>query len=217
MSFTIERTNYLSDKYLSRLGIRRLAGSGIEAIAPFFVLDLMYQIFTRDIMKIPCKQKLKQLKSQWLKTYTAFNKDFFSVYTEAEKSDIIDLMDEFGDSVYNDLIITQVSIRNELPKELSFEDTTSITASMLSNILIQVAKVIWNRVYSSDKKLEILCPYLSRLDYLSSQWTGLYFDSKTTAYVNLNESKVLENAVTQLCNSIVRWLHEQRKETPSEK
>ena len=57
--------NELVDTYLAHKGMRRVKGEGYDAILPFFMLDSMYQILSKEISPIPCRQEQKLALKKW--------------------------------------------------------------------------------------------------------------------------------------------------------
>lgn len=70
------------EKYLTSIGMKLVSGSGtLEPILPFFMTDVAYNIWRKDISPIPCRHELKQLKKMWITRYGVFNRQFFRAFT----------------------------------------------------------------------------------------------------------------------------------------
>lgn len=197
----------LVDRYLGHMGLRRVKGAGYEPILPFFMLDAMYQIMSKDLKPIACKHEQKLAMKRWKEAYHAFNSDFFSVFNEDQTDEIIDMMDSFEAYIQNDIIIAEVAVMNELQKyEIVFEDQKILSSCMLCHILAQSALVAWNAVYVKTPNRYIKAMIKNAYIYMNQ-----YFKKVSGAHIDPNSSETICNAVNILCRKMVRFLNTLKK------
>ena len=65
------------DKYLTSIGMKRVSGTSLEPILPFFMLDAAYNMWLKDVQPIECKHEAKKMKKEWVTKYGLFNRSFF--------------------------------------------------------------------------------------------------------------------------------------------
>ena len=54
------------DRWLTSIGMKRVSGSSLEPILPFFMLDVAYNMWQKDVSPIECKFELKTSSSSSL-------------------------------------------------------------------------------------------------------------------------------------------------------
>ncbi len=202
MSIAIDN---LVDTYISRFGLKRLKGSSASPLLPFFILDVMYQILSKDIVPIEVSHETKRALTGWVKNYNLLNRDFFSSFDENQIDEVIDLMDHFSERIGNDIVIAEVSIMKQLALYgVSFEDQKALAAGMLCNILAKQAAIVWEETF------KVLPPnrYIEALDRFSGMWFQSYFLKRYSSHINPNEDPTICLSVDILCKKVVRFLDE---------
>ena len=195
----------LVDTYISRLGLKRLKGSSASPLLPFFILDVMYQILSKEIVAIKVSHETKRALNGWVKNYNLLNRDFFSSFDGDQLDAIIDLMDLFTERISNDIVIAEVSIMKQLARYgVSFEDQKALAAGMMCSVLIKQASVVWEETF------KILPPnrYIEALDRFSGIWFQSYFLKRYSSHINPNEDETICLSVDILCKKVVRFLDE---------
>lgn len=195
----------LVDTYIARLGLKRLKGSSASPLLPFFILDVMYQILSKEIVAIKVSHETKRALNGWVKNYNLLNRDFFSSFDGDQLDAIIDLMDRFTERISNDIVIAEVSIMKQLARYgVSFEDQKALAAGMMCSVLIKQASVVWEETF------KILPPnrYIEALDRFSGIWFQSYFLKRYSSHINPNEDETICLSVDILCKKVVRFLDE---------
>lgn len=187
--------------------MKRIAGKGGDPILPFFMLDAMYQILKKDLWNVPCRHEAKRERNLWLKSYNAFNRDFFSALDSDQQDYVIDLMDSFEAYIHNDVLVTQVSVMTQVGHYgLSFDDQKIISSAMMCHILAQTAKIVWTAIYKTKQCNMQATACLDSILKHSSRWMNLYFSSKSDAHINPNEDKRICDSVDILCKKMIKFL-----------
>lgn len=199
--------NELVDTYLAHKGMRRVKGEGYDAILPFFMLDSMYQILSKEISPIPCRQEQKLALKKWKEAYTTFNRDFFRAFNQDQQDEIIDMMDSFESYISNDLMVARVSVMKELARyEIPFEHQKIVSACMLCHVLAQAAQIIWGAIYKNPRNIAKESPYIKAILKHSNTWMNLYFAKISDAHINPNDSEQICLAMDILCKKMVKFL-----------
>lgn len=199
--------NELVDTYLEHRGMRRVKGEGYDPILPFFMLDAMYQILSKEIVPIKSRQEQKQALKRWQASYTAFNRDFFSAFNQEQQDEIIDIMDAFESYVNNDIIVAEVAVMNELAKlDIPFEQQKVVASSMMCHVLAQAAQITWSAIYKNKYNVSKESPHINAILKYSSMWMNMYFSKVSNAHVNPNDSQQICDAMDALCRKMVRFL-----------
>lgn len=191
----------LVDTYLATIGLKRLKGSSASPLLPFFILDAMYSILTKDIASVPVKNTTKKALTEWIHAYNLLNRSFFRAFTQDQQNDVIDLMDSFQESIANDIVITKVQVMNQLGKYgIPFEGQTILASAMVCNILAQQASIVWEEVYRRPHKSFVA------LERHSQRWMQSYFLQHYPGHINPNDDEQICLAVDILCKKIIQFL-----------
>ena len=201
------------DKYLASIGMKLVQGGGtLEPILPFFMTDVAFNMWMKDIAPIPCRHELKKLKKDWLSTYSRFNRRFFNAFTIDEQDEIIDKMDSFDSYIDNHVMIAKVQIMN-IMNDLEFEDAVRCSSLIIINIMCQSAGIVWRNVYKNGRMQDRNNPEITALERLSSRFMNGYHSAISDKKVNPNESKPIVDAVDILCQKLIKWLYVDRDES----
>lgn len=199
--------NDLVDTYLTHIGMRRVKGNGYDAILPFFMLDAMYQIMSKDIVPVPSRQEQKLALKRWQASYNSFNRDFFSAFNQEQQDAVIDIMDAFESYINNDIVVAEVSVMKQLQKyDISFEHQKVIASCMLCHVLAQTAQIAWGAIYKDKHNVSKESPHIKAILKYSSLWMNLYFSKVSDAYVNPNDSEQICTAMDILCKKMIKFL-----------
>lgn len=200
--------NNLVDTYLRHRGLRRVKGEGYDAILPFFMLDAMYQIMTKEIVPIPCRQEQKLALKRWKTSYNLFNRDFFSAFNQDQQDEVIDMMDSFEEFINNDILIAEVAVMNELAKyDIPFDKQKTVASCMICHVLAQTAQITWVAIYKNSRGKDRENPHIKAILKYSWVWMNLYFASITDAYINPNDSEPICTAMNILCKKMIKFLY----------
>lgn len=203
------------DKYLTSIGMKRVSGTSLEPILPFFMLDAAYNLWRKDISPIECRHELKFLKKQWITRYGMFNRQFFRAFTVDEQDEIIDKMDSFDAYIENHVMVARVQIMNYL-QDLEFEQAVRCASLIIINIMCQSAGIVWSHVYKNGRDRDRVNPDIQALEKLSSRFMNSYHSAISSRNVNPNESKPIVDAVDVLCKKVIGWLYVDKKASEQE-
>lgn len=197
----------LVDTYLAHKGMRRVAGTGYDPILPFFMLDAMYQIMSKDIVPVESKQEQKLALKRWQMSYNAFNRDFFSAFDSDQQDKIIDIMDAFEAYINNDIIIAEVAVMDDLAKHnIPLDQQKVVASAMMCHVLTQAAHITWGAVYKNRYNVSKESPHIKAILKYSSMWMNMYFSKVSDAHIDPNDSQQICDAMDALCRKMVKFL-----------
>ncbi len=203
------------DKWLASVGMKRVSGSSLEPILPFFMLDAAYNMWIKDIQPIECRHETKRIKKEWVSRYGVFNRQFFRAFTLDEQCEITDKMDSFDSYIGNHVMVAKVQVMN-LMKDLDTDQAIRCASLLIINILCQSAQIVWRHVYKNRRDRDRVNPDIQSLEKLSSKFMNAYHSGISSRNVNPNESKPIVDAVDVLCNKMIKWLYVDKKATEAE-
>lgn len=203
------------DRWLTSIGMKRVSGSSLEPILPFFMLDVAYNMWQKDVSPIECKFELKKIKREWIRRYSVFNRQFFRAFAFEEQDEIIDKMDSFDTYIANHVMVAKVQVMN-IMQDLETEQAIRCASLLIINILCQSANIVWSHVYKNGRDHDKINPDIQALEKLSSRFMNAYHSGISERNVNPNESKPIVDAVDVLCNKMIRWLYLDMKESKPE-
>ena len=209
--------NEIVDKWLASIGMKRVSGSSLEPILPFFMLDAAYNMWLKDVSPIECRHEAKKMKKEWVTRYGLFNRQFFRAFSLDEQCEITDKMDSFDAYIGNHVMIAKVQVMGVM-RDLETEQAVRCASLLIINILCQSAQIVWRNVYKNSRFGDQDNPDIHALERLSSRFMNAYHSGISDRNVNPNESKPLVDAVDVLCQKMIRWLYVDKKageaETP---
>ena len=68
----------ITDRYLKYKGMTRTKPEslGFQPILPFYVMDVVYEIYCKYVMPLPAARELKKAKNEWRDAYNLLDRDF---------------------------------------------------------------------------------------------------------------------------------------------
>lgn len=146
------------DAFLVRHGVVRKKGESIRLVLPWYIMDIVFQIYDKDIKDFDIKGKsqlLNRWRNKWKEAYNKFNKDFFDCFDTDQTNDIVERFDEFQDYVNHNLYILYIAIldvfeRFESDKDAKWQETAA--KCFLAELLCSYAEKIWRDI--TDPSLE---------------------------------------------------------------
>ena len=195
----------LTDAYLSHMGYRRLDGGGMTPILPFFILDAMFQIYSKVVAPMNVSHKEKQMRRRWIEAYNLFNRDFFSAFSQDQQDAIIDRMDDFGTFIHNNIEIARIQVMNIMGND-DTDTQMTISSIMMCNVLAQAANSVWTNTYVKKDGKPLRNRYIDTIERMSYKFMNAMHGNRYRIDPNQNQS--LCDAVQVLCRKMVKWLNE---------
>lgn len=131
------------DVYLAHKGMKHSNPEhrdDVRMLLPFFLMDVSYQIYCKDIKDYKCKHQAKAAKTRWKESYRQFNSDFFRPFSAEQIDFIIDQMDEFESYIHNHVVMLKSTAMSVFPKDAPFEEKKILASVLASNAVSQIAQ-----------------------------------------------------------------------------
>ncbi len=189
----------------------------LTPLLPFFILDEVYQLYSKYVLPLQCKHDARHWKTVWGKTYTKLNQDFFSSFNADQTDAVIDRMDGFEEFIAPLLKQTLDSVSAFLSPLVPQDKCPVISACMVCSVLAQCASIIWYQVYRDGDK-NASNPLIEKLIHVISQFRNSWH--KPDRHIVANDDSKVDESVNLLQSRIVAWLHEShdcQTETDSDK
>ena len=210
------------DTYLAYKHRKRTPGERIDntlPLMPFFIMDVCYQIYCKDIKNIPCKHMMKKAKTRWSENHHIFTNDFFRAFNQEQTDYIIDMMDEFNDYIHNYVVMMKSAVMNHISGNASFEDKKVLGALMTCNVLAQSAQILYGEMFRIGTKTykarslhayitvmpKEINPHIEAIQKASYDIACFY---PTAKGVDLTASDKVMGMINTLCKHIVNFLKE---------
>lgn len=210
----------LINTYLTNTGRTRVQGDSSEPLLPFLLGDAIYTIYNRDIAPLDLRREEKRLRNNWAENYTMFNRPFFAAIGINAYDDMTDLMDDFEQTIANDMMV----LRSELMLllgDVPFDQRKPIVSALLCHVLAQAAQCAWGNVYRvailvrrNGPEKKILAHRAEKNRYLDAinkdafALANIWHNSINKALIDPNKTKGIPPAINALCRKIYRWLEE---------
>lgn len=149
-------TQEITNTYLTHLNkLGKVIGTPLDQdsvfpLMPFILADMVYQIYKKRIAPIPGKFEMARMKKLWLMHYNKFNKEFFASFSPDQVDAVVDYMDEFQETIANQVEIFRIEILDLCPPALSLDDKMTLSYIMLADCLTWGAIGCWQECYKKD-------------------------------------------------------------------
>lgn len=202
----------LIQKYYALNHLHRIDGTDQEdgiAVAPYILVDISYQYFSRDILPLALSHEAKLVRTRWAQSNKAFISELSSCFSPDEYEEFLDLMDNLGGIVNNDLLVLQVQGMNCVSDHFSFEHQKIISSALVSNYVALLAQNIWNLTHTSARGTKhIDNRNLNGILQWSREFSRAYMNQLDRADFIVPDDKVeaLDKAVAAFKRKVIAWI-----------
>lgn len=181
-------------------------------LMPFFLMDIVYQIFCKDIKTMECKHQMQRYRTIWAENYQKFNNEFFRPFNEDQKDYVIDLMDEFDGYIHNTVVMMKSAVVNSFVDDAEFEDKKNLASLLTCNVLCQAAQHLYGDMYRDRYMRKETNPHIAAIQQASYKIACHYPAGKAT---DLTSQEQVIKMIDVLCKKIVKFLNVKENETES--
>lgn len=138
------------DTYLAYKGLRltdNKTRDDVRFLIPFYLMDISYQIYCKEIKDYECKHKIKEIKKRWKESYRQFYADFFMAFNPDQTDFIVDQMDEFENYIHNKVVMLKSTVMRVFSPDATFEEKKTLSSVLASNVMSQYAQHIYADMY----------------------------------------------------------------------
>lgn len=191
---------YLAYKHMKLSGTAR---DDVRMMMPFYLMDMSYQVYCKDIKNLECKHKVKEAKTRWKESYRKFYSDFFMPFNEDQTEFITDQMDEFEDYIHNKVVMLKTTVMGVFPQDAPFEEKKVLASVLTSNTLAQIAQFVYSDMYR-NKWHQKLDNFLIEAVAKNSYEFARHFP--VSRNVDLTSSAKVSAMVDSLCKEVIKFL-----------
>lgn len=178
----------------------------LTPLLPFFVLDVAYQIYQREVLPLQCTQNAQRWKKEWGRVYGLLNRSFFAAFDDDQRDAIIDRMDDLSEYVSGAVDNVLEKVRAFLRTNTPEEKIPVVASCLVCNVLAQTAAIAWEQIYTDRKGRPMKNPYIERVASASSNFLNSY--SRPQGRIRCNDDKEVDDSATKLQARIIGWLKE---------
>lgn len=196
----------IPEKYLKHYNLKLIDNeSGWHVLLPFLVIDVMQQIFYKEINVLPFKHELNHARKAISKEYKEFNSLFWKIFNQEETDRIIDIMDEFTSAVEDSITIARVQIMNEM-KDMSTEQQKICSAMDMCNILSKLANIFWQNIFGAVAHMKSGDKHITGIEHYTKKLFTGYFSTNSSLIVNQNDNQAIVDSVNNITRKMVAFI-----------
>lgn len=183
---------------LPRKGAKEPTRDGMPFM-PMMLMDAMNMLYDEYIALLPLKHREKQLRTRWHEAYKHYIKQEFLPFSDDQKCEICELMNDFEEYINNEVAMFRVA---SMSKFMSYDTDIRITLSAIlaCNALAQSAQIL----YKAQRRKENA--YIASVESWSLKFLNEYADKKidrSVGQIDLNQYQDLNIASRKLCKKVV--------------
>jgi hypothetical protein len=166
---------------------------------PMLLMDAMNLLYEEYIAPLPLKHREKQLRTRWHDAYKHYISQEFLPFSDDQKCEICDLMNDFEEYIHNEVEIFRVASMNKFMK-YDTDIRITLSAILACNALAQSAQIL----YKAQRRKEN--DYIVAVESWSYKLLNEYADKKldrSATQTDLNKYQDLSVASKNMCNAII--------------
>lgn len=166
---------------------------------PMLLMDAMNLLYEEYIAPMPLRHKQKHLRTQWHEAYKHYINQEFLPFSDDQKCEICELMDDFEEHINNEVELFRVA---SMDKFMQYDTDIRITLSAIlaCNALAQIAQILYNAQRKRENS------YIASVESWSLKLLNEYADKKidrSATQVDLNKFQDLNIASRKMCGKVV--------------
>ncbi len=208
------------DAFCRSRNLKRKQGTSLIPLHPFLIMDCVLTIYTKWIAELEgLRFEARKYKNAWSRIYLSMNRTFFKAFNTEQKDVVIGLMDDLEHYISNDLVIAKMAIMDyleTLEKEKTLEQQQVASSCILGEVLCYAAKTTWEKVFKQTGQMDVY----KQIDGVCKsihKFVNVWY--KPTVHIDVTQDKKSMDAISVLCQKIVRFLDveaERRKQSKSD-
>lgn len=196
----------IANTYLAYKGLvltKNKKRDDVRFLIPFYLMDVSYQIYCKEIKDYDCKHKVKQIKSRWKESYRKFYADFFRAFNQEQIDFIIDQMDEFENYIHNKVVMLKSAVMEVLPSDAPFEERKILSSVFTSNVLSQYAQHGYAAMYRNSMLQKKDNPLIEAVTKNSYEFAHNFPAAKS---IDITSTQKISEMVTLIGKDVCKYL-----------
>lgn len=168
---------------------------------PMLLMDAMNILYDKYIAPLDFKHRQKQIRTRWHEAYKHYINQEFMAFSDDQKCEICDIMDDFNDTIHNEVELFRVAAMGKFMK-YDTDIRITLSAILACNALAQSAQIIYRAQRMKENS------YIASIESWSHKLLNEYADNKidrSGTYTDLNKFKDLDIASRNMCNTIIEF------------
>ena len=210
--------NEIVERYLASIRYKRTQGDTFEPVAHIFILDVMFQVYCKEIAPYAdsFKHEASRHRKKWLSGYTALNRRFFDAFTVDEQCEVTDIMEHIENYMHNAVEMEKIAVMNCF-SHVPFEQRRLVASICLCNTLCHAAQAAFGRVYKTVRR-NVVGKYvvdgekqnqeIKDMCFHSMKFMSEFYRSMGYRDMNVLASDEVVHATERLARRIYEWIGE---------
>ena len=168
---------------------------------PMLLMDAMNILYDKYIAPLDFKHRQKQIRTRWHEAYNHYINQEFMAFSDDQKCEICDIMDDFNYTIHNEVELFRVAAMGKF-MEYDTDIRITLSAILACNALAQSAQIIYRAQRMKENS------YIASIESWSHKLLNEYADNKidrSGTYTDLNKFKDLDIASRNMCNTIIEF------------
>ena len=170
---------------------------------PMLLMDAMNLLYEEYIAPMPLKHREKQLRTRWHEAYKHYIKQEFLPFSDDQKCEICDIMDDFGKAIHNEVEIFRTTVMSKF-MEYDTDVRLAISAILGCNILAQSAEYLWIAMRGRKKANVYITSVVDWSQKLLNEYGNNHIE-RNAKTIDLNTYKDLNVATNRVCKSVISY------------
>lgn len=169
----------IAERFLAQRGMRCSGGSAMQLLSPYFLMDVAYGIYCRELRDAGLRGECKMWLRRWGEAYCKFNREVFRGMDSDDIDVLCDMMDECGTYLGNYIEICRLDIM-ELMYEYPESSRGVLCNVMLCRLISYLSGVLWEGLYrdkwgrgTRNMLLDGMVRYMERTAYCYDRGLGI--------------------------------------------
>lgn len=199
----------LIEKYLESIGMKLGKGdmAHTRCMIPFLLMDIVLDIYSKDIATLNLKFKIKQIRNMIGIKYREYNSEVFCRFTDEEKDELIDDMDKMCRYVADDITRLK-SVFMKSCDDLPFEQKKALAGAMACGVVCTYAQTVYRDTFLHKSRFhrQLQETNNERIDAVANacyRFMEEYKPKERSLNFNGEEADLLTNIITRKIISFI--------------
>ena len=210
---TVEVSHSLLSTFLAKRGWVTNGKTIAGPFIPYLLADLIY-LTHEEFLKNKLSRKAKFHCNAMMENYHTFIHDFFSTFDNEQTNEAVDMMDNFGEFIHNDLEVFRFSIVQPL-MDYPLEFRQTLSAICVCRLLATHADRTWELLFSGAYGEKDINKQLRAIDHHSAEmynWFCKENQRANAAKIDLINQPAVELSMKRVSDKILEFIHKYDEE-----
>lgn len=205
---TVEVSHSLLSTYLARRGWTTNGKTIAGPFIPYLLADLIY-ITHDEYLKNKLSRKAKYHANAMMQAYDVLIHDFFNTFDKEQVTEAVDMMDNFGEFIHNELEIFRLNVTQPL-MDHPLEFRQPFSAICVCRLLATHADRTWELLFSGAYGERDINQHLRSIEHHSAEmfyWFCKENQRANAMNINLIGCPNVEQSMKRVSDKILEFIH----------